>query len=342
MGVGTTMLTELEDGTRLRARAQRILTASAAISAAALSPVVCEMIFAQLAFSTRIQPSYLLLGGVWSAALGALLASGVMTRAFHGRAVPSAGSVIAWAMLGGLAYPVLLLAPSGLRGLMSSSASETLRLVVLGPIILTLVGAIISLPAGAAFGGVFWSGVSRMQSHLEKPAHDTVAHAWTSGAVGLAIAAAVLLGPVGLLEGSYCQVLFFVLFPALGVTPPEGTDLAWTRLVVMPAPLLASAAFFAWRGARHARTVARTVEALRAGTHPRWALEARGDATETTTLPLVGAHHPAVDRMLVVARDDGSPYRDGTGALAWIARTEPAPGVQPPDAPPSDTTTGPT
>jgi hypothetical protein len=334
------VLTRLDDVATLRRRAHAPLIAAAALSAAVLSPLVCELFLGQLAFGQRMRMRDLVLGGGWAASLGLALAALAVRAALrapaaeHGQPGPIMRAVIGRAVAGGVAYPPLLFAPFLLMGALESDLANAVKLALVAPLVLTALGAIVSAPTGAGFGLIFSSGILRSATRLGAPAHDLVAFTRASGAVTLLIASCLAVALAAILEGSYCQTLFFTVLPALGVTVPEGTDAAWTRLVVLPAPLWLGAAALYLLSLREQRRVEATVAALRASAHPAWLLDdaTPGEHEASTALPLRETDRGASAHAAVRARPDGAPYREGGAALAVVARA-PAPTAPTPPPP---------
>jgi hypothetical protein len=313
------MLSTLDDAATLQKRVRRTLVLAAALSAATLSPLVV----ARVVSLVDPDPSSLLgarsLHVGWSALLGALLASAAVSRELRG--TPAAGGIVGRSTLAGIAYPACLFAPMLVARPWDGAAGAVLA-CVFAPIVLTIFGAIFSVPAGASFGAVFWSGVHLAGGSLARPAHDAVAHARSCGAAMLLAASGLAFVLAALLEGPYCQTLFFTVLPAVDVVPPEGTDAAWTRFLFLPAPLVACALAFSLAAFLERRRIARTVRALHDGTHPLWIADGAIDVSAEAVsgiLPLRAADRRATRPLAIRARHERSAYRGGTAAIASIA-----------------------
>lgn len=198
---------ETDEAARVRVRLP--MMATAALVSAGLAPLVDELFFPRFT-EPRMSPLTLLYG-LGAAALAALYAGVVVHLALRRK---SPLHVLWIATIAGILHPPLLAAH------MVFEAENPLYAVV-G---MTLLGAVVSAPVGFAFGVVFLAG-------LWAPSRTGLAIARMFAAAG---AIALLLSiPLG---GSYCQLVFFVLLPALGLEAPPGTDIEWTRLLVVPGP----------------------------------------------------------------------------------------------------------
>lgn len=297
-------LDRLDDQDTLRARARRTVLAAVAVSAAVLAPLVDELLLGNAISHGRMDAAWVFFAGAWAAITAALTATLAMHRAL-GSATPAA--VVGFSVLGGVLYPVALFSPGFLAGLPSG---DWMRLLAM-PFVVVLLGGFFSAPAGLGFGFVFLSGIARIHGDLAQPTQETPARAWRAAALICASGALASLLLAVILAGSYCQLIFFVLLPALGIEAGEGTDLAWTRFVLLPAPLaLASIAAFA-RAVWLERELTRTIALLRRGEHPRWILGASAaEGSREHVVPLRDRDR-STNARLVHQRDAQAPYRDG-------------------------------
>jgi len=312
------MLDRLETEETLRTRARRTIVAGAAFASAILAPLVDELVLGDLFGHGRLDGGEVLTFGAWGALVGAALGGLTMWLGLRTRA---AAHVVWIAILAGLVYVPSLLLGALLPSLATRGPSDLLGMLG-GLLMATMVGVIASGPAGFCFGLVFAAGLVEIHGRLERPTQETPTRA-VRGATRLFAAAALASLVLALpLEGSFCQLVFFVLLPTLGIEPASGTDIAWTRFVILPAPFALAALVTLARGAWLDRRMRRTVAALRRGDHPRWVL---GDAGER----VVGDEVVALreedaarrdDALLVHARDAEAPYR-GRGRV--VARLGP-------------------
>ncbi len=216
-----------------RAHARRIVIGAAALASLGLAPLVDELILGTGAFEPRMNATTLLYGA-WSAILGALVGGQVVRSSLERRP----WRVLALAALGGTLHPAMLFAPVQLDEL---SRGELLDVVRMTGGILVL-STLVAGPIGLVFGLVFSAGVWPLQPHYAARSPHVVRHAWTASA-RILLAASVPAGLLAyVLAGSYCQLIFFLLLPALGLEAPPGTDIEWTRLVLVPAPFFLAAA----------------------------------------------------------------------------------------------------
>jgi hypothetical protein len=201
------------DDDTTRERARWTLQASAALVSAGLAPIVDELVLGDATFVTEPRMSTTtLLYAAWAALVGAAGGALAVHLALDRR---SPLHVLWIATLVGILHPPLVLPQ-----LIAHAESPVVALLGV-----TLMGTVVSAPAGLVFGVIFLAGLAGSRTWL------AVARMFAAaGAVAL-----VLSIPLG---GSYCQLVFFVLLPALGIEPPPGTDIEWTRLVVVPAPFV--------------------------------------------------------------------------------------------------------
>jgi hypothetical protein len=300
-------MTELEPNT-IEQRTRRPVILAAALASAILCPLVDELVLGGLFRGGAYGNRDLLLVASWSSLLGAALGALVVHAGL--RRERGAGHVVGFAAVAGAVYPVLLLS-AGLIGAIGHSGLEDLGRLLIAPFILLLVGSIVSVPAGLVFGAIFAAGASPAHDALRSPSHESPAIAWRGGArllVG-ASALAVLLA-LGL-EGPYCQTIFHTLLPAVGLVPAADTDIAWTRLVVLPAPLIAVAALFFLRGRWLERSLEHAARMLTRDGHPTWTLL---EAPDDRTLPLRERDRRGTKAVCV--RTEGLPYRASPKVLA--------------------------
>jgi len=311
------MTDALVDPETLPHRARRPLIAAAALASAVLAPLVDEVVLGGLASMGRIELSEILTFGLWGGLVGAVLGGVVMRAALRPGRSPAAA--VGFALLAGVVYPLCLLAVPAVRALPTADVSEVFRMLVIGPLAVTFIGMIASVPAGLGFGLVFGAASLHARTFIDRPAFDQLARGWASAALLLAIASGAAWFLAALISGPYCQAIFYVLLPALDVVPPDGTDVAWTRLVVFPAPLaLAALGAYAmsWREHRRIRALARD---LAAGTHPTLVLDDPTTEGDPEVLALREADFGAARCRRVRGRDDGSPFRDARVALTFVA-----------------------
>lgn len=303
------MTATLEPAT-LAARTRQPVLLATVIASAVLCPLIDELVLGGLHRSAyRIDE--LALGLVWAACLGASLGGlAVHAGLRRGR---GAAHVVGFAALAGALYPVLFLGVGLLDELGRVGLEEAGRLLVL-PLVLLLGGSIVSVPAGLVLGAIFAAGALPAHGALESPSHESPAIAWSGGARLLVGASALAMLLALGLEGRYCQLIFHTILPALGQHAPPGTDIAWTRLVLAPAPLAVAAALFGLRGLLLRRALDATARALMATEHPDWVLtDVEGDSA---ALPL-RARDLAGNRV-IRARTEGWPYRAAAPALARL------------------------
>lgn len=310
------MIGTLETPEVLAARSRWSLIAAAAFASAVLCPLVDELVLGGLSHGLAMRMEELLYG-LWGSAVGALLGGLAMRTALR----PGRGPfwAIGTAALGGIAYPLCLLSLPALLALPGAGPDELLRALVIGPLAVTFFGAIASLPAGLAFGVIFFLGSLHARSWIDQPSHEQVASSRVSAAVLLAAASIAALLLAATLEGAYCQAIFNALLPALEIVPPEGTDIAWTRLVVFPAPLAFGAAGLLVRGWLEQRRIVRLARDLAAGVHPTLVLDETLAEGETEILPLRETDAATPRRRHVRRRDDGSPFREAGRAVCFVA-----------------------
>ena len=309
------MLDRLETAEILRTRARRTIVSAAALASALLAPLVDELILGEAFGHGRMDGGEVLGFGAWGALAGAALGGLTM---WLGLRAAGAAHVVWIAMLAGILYlPLLLL--GGLIPTVAAGGPSDLLAMLGGLLVATIVGAIASGPAGLCFGLVFVAGLAEVHGHLETPSQETPIRAVHGAArlFGAATLASLLLACA--LEGSFCQLVFFVLLPSVGIEAAAGTDIAWTRFVILPAPFALAALVTLARGAWLDRRMRLTVEALRRGEHPRWVLgELDEGGLRSEVVPL--RHDDGARResaLLVHARDAQAPYR-GRGRVVTL------------------------
>jgi hypothetical protein len=313
----TPLLTHLDDDDALARRTRRPIVLACMLASSILAPLVDELIlggFFSEGYALALHELVLYAG--WAALLSAVIAGVVVHLSLADRHVigPFADTLGLSALGGTIQCGLVLVAPALVRTLSAGPlAHEALAMPVMGGVM----GAIVAAPMGLAFGGVFLVAVRPAQKLLAAPTHTGPTEAWRHAAFVLAIAS-VLAGVLAyVLEGTYCQSLFLVIAPALDVHVPTGSDLAWTRLVIVPAPLVLGAlASFAW-GTWLARRMKHTLTALRAGEHPGWVIAPIAQ-TSSPLLPL--RDDDRASSFAVHARDESAPYRAAPAALALVSR----------------------
>lgn len=313
------LLATLDDSPTLARRTRRPIVLACMLTSAVLAPLVDELIlggFFSEGYALTLRE--LVIYGAWAMLLSACIGGLVVHLSLADRhALGPVADTLGLSALGGVVQCTLvLLAPAVMRLVAAGSlAREAMALPVLGG----TVGAIVSAPMGLAFGAVFLLAVRPTQALLAAPTHAGPAQAWRHAARVLVIASALSALVAFFLEGTYCQSLFLVVLPALDVAMPAQVDLAWTRLLLVPAPL-ALAATAAWlRGAWLTWRMTRTLAALRRGEHPRWVL------APSATTPPNAAIVPLreIDRassFAVYERDADAPYRGVAAGLALVSR----------------------
>lgn len=236
------MNTPPDDDTRdddaLRARMRVILIASAAVASAGLAALADELLIGGAIGEARMSFRTLAYGS-WAALLGGI-GGGLVMRAALARSSP--WHVLWIAALAGVLHAPLLVFEMVID-------AENPLFAGLG---ILLLGAPVGAPLGLVFGFVFLAGLTKVHGELAAPTDASLEHAWLAAAHTFAAASAVALLLAIPLGGSYCQLVFFVIAPALGVEVAEGTNLEWTRFLVLPAPFVLLAVS-AWRLARWSR-----------------------------------------------------------------------------------------
>lgn len=313
------LLSTLDDPITLARRTRRPIVLACMLCSAILAPLVDELIlggFFSEGYALTLRE--LVIYGVWAMLLAAAIGGLVVHLSLADRHTlgPVADTLGLSAIGGVVQCTLVLLAPAVMRAFAAGPlAREALALPVLGG----TVGAIVSAPMGLAFGGVFLLAVRPTQAMLAAPTHAAPAQAWRHAARVLVVASALAAVVAYFLEGTYCQSLFLVVLPALDVSLPDGTDLAWTRLLFVPAPLVL-AAVAAWLASVwHTWRMTRTIASLRRGDHPRWVL------APSATTPPNAAIVPLreIDRassFAVYERDADAPYRGVAAGLALVSR----------------------
>jgi hypothetical protein len=313
----------LDGRSKMIRRARRIVIGSSMLSAASFSPMIVAIGLDTIAHRRLVEPWELLSMFAWAPAIGALLSWWVMSRTLPVQlaidhdasavSAPSAAAAIVRASLAGAVYPVLFFVPFSIF-LASTDLSGALVL----PALVLVTGAIPGALAGAMCGLALAAGIHVLREHVVSPAHDLIEHAYWAAASLCAFGAVVSMLPIAALEGMYCTTLLLVIAPALGIAPPPGTDLAWTRYVVLIAPSVAAAIVLAARAWIDRRRRARLVDALRAGAHVDLAL---GDARTIGegVLPLRAQDRGASIARPIVERAGSVPYRETSPPLAFLA-----------------------
>ena len=311
------LLCHLDDDASLARRTRRPIVLACMLASSILAPLVDELILGGFfAEGYALALHELVIYAGWAALLSAVIAGVVVHLSLADRHMigPFADTLGLSALGGAVQCGLVLVAPALVRALSGGPQShEALAMPVIGGVM----GAIVSAPVGLAFGGVFLVAVRPAQRLLAAPTHSGPAEAWRHAGLVLGIAS-VLAGVLAyFLEGTYCQSLFLVIVPALDVYVPIGSDLAWTRLVVVPAPLVLGALVsFAW-GAGLSWRMTSTLAALRAGEHPRWVIAPLAQ-TSSRLAPL--RDDDRTSSFAVHARDQEAPYRAAPAALALVSR----------------------
>ena len=307
------MLSHLDDHACLAARARRTAVLACALTAAVLAPIVDLALFSGMTHGLdpelRDVVSYSLWAPVQAGALGALVAH-LALRARPGMRVLATICVAAVGGVLQLSLVLLATLPAELarRGL--GGLDELGMAGVLGAF-----GSVVSAPMGAAFGILFLLSVSPAARSIEAPSQDGPAWVDLAVAAQLAAATGLALAILAEVEGAYCQALFVVALPSLGLALPEGSDVAWTRYL-LAAPLAMGALVSLARGLWELATIARCVRALRSDQHPRWRLS-RVEASLGSVVPLLGRER--AKRLLEVVARESAPYRGGEAVVTALA-----------------------
>jgi hypothetical protein len=311
------MIDRLETAETLRGRARRTIVLAAAIASAGLAPLVDELVLGNAFGHGRMDAVPVLAFGAWGAVLAAAIGGATVHLSLR---TDSAANVVWLSILAGIAYLPVLLGGALVPELADRGVDDLLSMLG-GGLLITVVGAIVSGPAGFGFGLVFLAGLAPLRPSIDAPTHELPAraHYAAGGLFGAASASAFLLSLA--MTGSYCQMIFFVLLPALGVEAPPGTDLAWTCFVVVPTPFVVLSLAALARGAWLDRRMRLTVAALRRGDHPRWTLAtSTAGCARRELVPM--REHDAERRPIaqaVLARDALTPYRDDGAAVTLLA-----------------------
>lgn len=296
------MLLHLDDATTLEARTRRPLVIAAAIAGATLCPLVCALMVGTV-FHSALTLRELALWLGWAAALGALVAGGVLHTGV--RSSRRQGAVMSRSLLGGWLYPMAVFGPWWLLSLPD----------MMGLGVFSVLAAVAGVPCGLVFGILFSCGSIPAHRALTAPSHEGPAIGWQSGAMLLGVAGLAALFLSYPLEGPYCETFFSTLLPALVREAPPGLDIAWTRHLVLPALPVLAAVFFAVRAWRLRAALERTARALEADEHPRWQLCER--PPEARVLPLRARDRDGA--LLICARVEGhGTYRAAPEALAQL------------------------
>jgi hypothetical protein len=309
------MLPHLDDAPTLAARTRRTTVLACALTAAVLAPCVDLFLF-QGAMSSGLDPeldaiiAYVLWAPVMAGALGGLVPHLAFRASPAYRGIATIGLA---AVAGVLQLGLLLLAT--LPGMVVERGVGGLDVLGVAAMIGTF-GSIVSAPMGAGFGLLFlvtaWPAIRSM----EAPSQD--GPAWVSCAAGvqLAVASFIALALLHAAEGPYCQALFVVALPSLGVHLPDGSDVAWTRYL-LAGPLVIGALLVLARGLWLELVLWRCARALQRDVHPRWR-KTTTEASLETVVPL--RTRDRARRLLeVVAREEVAPYRGTTAAITAIS-----------------------
>ncbi|MBX7194454.1 MAG: hypothetical protein K1X94_20530 [Sandaracinaceae bacterium] len=300
------MLLSLDDPDTLERRTRRPLLVAAALASAILAPLVDHMLLVSTLYEGAATLEDLLYGGIWAATLAAPLGAAAAHVAL--RRARSPWLVLATATLAGMLYLPLLLCTQLVPELLHASLGEAVRMLAL-PVLTFVIGSVISGPAGFVFGLVFATGLVPAHQELAQPSHASPARsAWA--AAGLLLVTAMLAALLsGTLDDPYRSVLHL-----LGL--PMASSLAWTRVLVVPAPLGVAAVAFAVHAAFLHRRLALTRRALVEASHPQWVLEQGAQGELDAVLPLSAGDVSA--RSVVRLRGRGNAYRGAGPALAKL------------------------
>lgn len=313
------MLDRLDDVETLRTRTRRPIVWACALAGATLAPLVDELILGGVFSDGYALTVGQLSGfGAWAVLLGAVLGGlvghfGLAPRPQLGRHADT----LLLATLAGIAHCALVIVAPAIDHAFSGAprAMEALG----APFLAGTLGAVVSGPVGFAFGVLLLLGIAPTRTHLDRLTHDAPVSAWRWAAVLLATASFLAFCLIAVLEGSYCQALFLVLLPALGIALPAGSDLAWTRFVVVPTPLAIASLAALLHADRLALHLARAVSSLHRGDHPRWVTAAVDPALCQGQLALRDADLRAPE-LGVHERHDGAPYRDRGQLVALLSK----------------------
>lgn len=310
------MTTELDDTAALPARARRPALLACALTAAVLAPLV-DWLLVDEVLTDHEDPAlgHVLVYAVWTplmaGALGGLVA--FVTLRLRASAWARVASTIGLAAAAGVVQLGLLflgslpadVADRGLAGL------ECIG----GGLMFGTIGSIVSAPMGAVFGMLFVIATGPAAWCDERPSHDGPAWCWLFGASILTLATGIALALLYALEGPYCQALFVVTLPSLGLAQPPGSDLAWTRYL-LAAPLALGALAFALRSLWLHVALVRCAIALRHDRHPRWKITT--EPSRDAIVP-VFASDRLRDTVVIVAREQLVAYRGHPTPVASIS-----------------------
>lgn len=291
---------------------RRPLVLAAALASAVLCPLVDELVLGGIGFLDGGPPpgAELSFYASWGALAGAMLGGLAMHLGLRRGAHPAL--LLATCAAGGFLYVPALLAPQFLI-----SPPHDFAALTLAPVVVTLFGGIVSVPAGLGFGVLFGLAAWVARPAVERPTHASPgrgALAATLLALGASIAATVL--------GDLC-------FPALRSAidafatrhglPALAAHVSLTAAAVVVGPLALATLLFAARALWLRLDVARIRRALAADAHPRWCLTEASDEELASALPLTAADCEA--RTALREREAPAPYRGARSpVLARVAR----------------------
>jgi hypothetical protein len=307
---------ELEDTTALPVRARRPAVLACALSAAVLAPLVDWLLLEGVLTNHQDPPlGHVLTYATWTPLLAGVLGGLV---AFVSLRLPTSArarlaSTIGLGTVSGVLQLALLFLASVPAEVVDRGVAA-LEVIVFACVFGTM-GSIVNAPMGAVFGMLFVIATGPALWCEVRPSHDGPAWCWLSGASLLALATGLALGLLLALEGPYCQALFVVTLPSLGVALPLGSDLAWTRYL-LAAPLALGAFAFALRGLWLHAALLRCAIALREDCHPPWKITT--EPASETVVPLFALDRLR-DTVVIVTRDAPGPYRAHPRPVAAIA-----------------------
>jgi hypothetical protein len=292
----------------LRTSAVRRVTLAAMITSAFLAPLIlgtfCRGIDSMVASDEGSGPSAitveLLTGAVLAMIPAACLGGFAMYR---GATKRSEAHTLGWATVGGVlflgaALGCVVLASRVFTGTATHTDSDSPAMLI-WPLIMMILGSIVSAPFGAAFGVLFLVAQNRVTLRLEHPSADTPASAMRNSAAMLLLAS----GVAGL-----CAIA--VRIPvAVFLRSHLDLDAPWFA-ILLPAPLALSAVLFVLLGIQQTRSLHRTRQTILSGTHPEYY---PGDiAPEEDAVPLTEADRRSANKRTLMRRES-SAYRGGEG-----------------------------
>jgi hypothetical protein len=289
---------------------------ASALTAAVLAPLVDWILVTEL-LTEHEDPSlgHVLVYAAWTPVMAGVL-GGLVAFVALGMRASAWARVISTVALAAVAGAVQL----GLLFLGSLPADVADRGLaglecIAGAAMFGSVGSFVSAPMGAVFGVLFVIATGPAAWCASRPSHDGPAWCWLSAAALLALSTGLALGLLDALEGPYCQALFVVTLPSLGLALPPGSDVAWTRYL-LATPLALGALAFALRSLWLHVALVRCAIALRHDRHPRWKITS--EPSRDAIVP-VFASDRLRDTVVIVAREELDPYRGHARPLASIS-----------------------